>query len=154
MKIGPKYKIARRLNAPIFEKTQTQKFAASKERKLVKRGKPKSSFGLQLDEKQKARFSYGVSEKQFKNYVNKVLSLRSGSQNDRMFEMLENRLDNVVYRAGFAPTRAQARQMVSHGHMKVDGTRVTIPSFQVSIGNKVSIRKESQECERSYMDIC
>lgn len=144
MKIGPKYKIARRLGAPIFEKTQTPQFAASKERKQTKGGRPKSSFGMQLNEKQKARFMYGMSEKQFKNYVKKVLNIKGGSQNDRLFEMLEGRLDNVVYRIGFASTRRQARQMISHGHIKVNGARVTIPSFQVSKGDKITVRKESE----------
>lgn len=144
MKIGPKYKIARRLNANIFEKTQTAKFATAKERKQTRGGKPKSSFGMQLNEKQKARLTYGMTEKQFKNYVKKVLESKGESQNDRLFEMLEQRLDNTVFRIGFATTRQQARQIVSHGHIKVNGKKITIPSYHVSKNDKITIRKESQ----------
>lgn len=144
MKIGPKYKIARRLGASIFEKTQTPKFAASKERRNERGGKPKSSFGMQLNEKQKARLTYGITEKQFKNYVKKVLETSGGSQNDKLFAILEERLDNVAYRLGFASTRRQARQMVSHGHIKVNGKKITIPSYHVSKGDKITIRKESE----------
>lgn len=160
MKIGPKYKLARRLGAPIFEKTQTAKFAASKERRASKFSKPKSAFGLQLNEKQKARLTYGTSEKQFKNYVNDILeSMKGGSQTDRLFEVLERRLDNVVYRSGFATTRRQARQLVSHGHIKVNGKKVTIPSFHVKQGDEVVIRKESEtsplfkDLDERYKDI-
>ncbi len=152
MKIGPKYKIARRLNAGIFEKTQTAKFAASKERRKERGGKPKSAFGMQMNEKQKARLTYGITEKQFKNYVKRVLEEGIGNQNDALFEALETRLDNVVYRLGFATTRRGARQMVSHGHIKVNGKRVTVPSFRVAKGDKVTIRKES-EGKALYRDL-
>lgn len=146
MKTGPKYKIARRLGAPIFEKTQTAKFAASKERRGKKMSRPKSAFGLQLNEKQKARLTYGVSEKQFKNYVNKILSTKtSGSQTDKLFELLERRLDNAIYRIGFASTRRHARQIVSHGHITVNGKKVTIPSFSVSKDDKITLRKASEQ---------
>ncbi len=159
MKLGPKYKLARRLGAPIFEKTQTAKFAASKERRKTVFGKPKSAFGLQLNEKQKARFTYGVSEKQFKNYVKMILESKGGSQTDKLFEALERRLDNVAYRLGFALTRRQARQIVSHGHVKVNGRKVTIPSYALKNGDKVTIRKESEgaglfrDLEVRYKDI-
>ncbi len=144
MKLGPKYKLARRLGAPIFEKTQTAKFTASKERRKAVFSKPKSAFGLQLNEKQKARFTYGISEKQFKNYINKVLASKGGSQTEKLFELLEKRLDNAAYRAGFATTRRQARQLVSHGHIKVNGKKITIPSYALSEGDKITIRKESE----------
>lgn len=143
MQIGPKYKIARRLGANIFEKTQTAKFALSKEKKAAKFSKPKSAYGAQLNEKQKARLTYGLSEKQFKNAVNKALEHSGTSQNETLYGMLENRLDNIVFRAGLASTRRQARQMVSHGHIKVNGTKVTIPSYKMSKGDKATIRKES-----------
>jgi len=143
MKLGPKYKIARRLGAPIFEKTQTPKFAASKERRTTKMVRPKSQYGLQLTEKQKARFSYGISEKQFKNYVKKVLESKSGAQNDRLFEVLEKRIDNAVYRIGIATTRRHARQIVSHGHIKVNGVKINIPSYALSKGDKITIRPQS-----------
>jgi len=145
MKIGPKYKIARRLDAPVFEKTQTPKYALSlarKERSDVKgRRKPKSEFGKELLEKQKARFSYGISEKQLRNYVTKAL--RSPEPVQRLFGFLEGRLDNVLYRAGLAKTRSQARQVASHGHTLINNTRVTIPSILLSEGDRVSIRAGS-----------
>jgi small subunit ribosomal protein S4 len=141
MKTGPKYKIARRLGAPIFEKTQTQKYALSLARK-EKRGKrkprAKTEFATQLLEKQKARFSYGITEKQFRNYVLKALS--STEPINKLFSHLEMRLDNVLYRAGLAKTRAQARQAASHGHTLVNGRKVTIPSMALRIGDKITIR--------------
>ncbi|MFA6463790.1 MAG: 30S ribosomal protein S4 [Candidatus Paceibacterota bacterium] len=142
MKIGPKYKIARRLGAGIFEKTQGAKYQARAERRKTKFSRQKTGFGAQLIEKQRARFMYGITDKQFKNYVK--ASLKKGTaQNEGLFQMLELRLDNVVYRAGFADTRRQARQFVSHGHIRVNGKKVNIPSFNVSKGDIVSIRKES-----------
>ncbi len=144
MKIGPKYKIARRLGSPIFEKTQTQKFALSLARKEKSRKftKQKSEFGLQLIEKQKTRLTYGIGERQFKNYVGTALKSKEPLQ--KLYSILESRLDNVLYRAGFAKTRAQARQAASHGHTLVNGRRVTIPSIQLSEGDTVSIRAGSQ----------
>ncbi len=135
MKTGPKYKIARRLGAPIFEKTQTAKFEKSKERRQKSFGKAKSAFGTQMNEKQKARLTYGVSERQFKNYVKGILESKSTNQNDKLFEVLESRLDNAVMRAGFAATRRHARQVVSHGHIVVNGTKTTIPSYKLRVGD-------------------
>ena len=147
MRTGPKYKIARRLGAPIFEKTQTAKFKASAERESFskkKRGGPRSDFGKQLIEKQKARFTYGISEKQFSNYVNKVIESKSTTPVVEIFQALETRLDNVVYRLGLVPTRRFARQAVSHGHILVNGRRLTIPSFVVKAGDQISIREGSK----------
>ncbi len=143
---GPKYKIARRLGAPIFEKTQTQKYAMRLERKGKKRGfsKPKSEFAIQLNEKQKARFTYGLSERQFSNYVKEALEKKTPKTTQTIFEFLERRLDNTVYRMGFATTRSGARQMVSHGHIMVNGKRVNVPSLRLSVGDKVEIRTASQ----------
>ena len=145
MKIGPKYKIARRLGAPIFEKTQTPKYTLSlarKERIAGRgRGKPKSEFGRELIEKQKARFSYGLTEKQFKNYVEKAL--RSQEPVQKLFSLLESRLDNVLFRSGLSKTRAQAHQIASHGHVMVNKKRVTIPSIFLSEGDEVSLRPSS-----------
>jgi len=147
MIIGPKYKIARRLGAPIFEKTQTQKYALSQARKEKsgKRGfaRPKSNFGLQLLEKQKARFTYCVTEKQFSKYVKNALGTKAGNPVNELFETLELRADNVAYRAGFASTRLAARQVVSHGHMFVNGKRITIPSMQLGLSDSISIRPAS-----------
>ncbi len=144
MKIGPKFKLARRLGAPIFEKTQGPKYAASlsrKEKNDQMPTRPKSEFGKQLIEKQKARFSYGVMEKQFAKYVKQ--SLGAGDPTERLFYALESRLDNVIYRAGFAKTRLQARQMASHGHTTVNGRRVTIPSMALREGDVVGVREGS-----------
>jgi len=143
MKIGPKYKIARRLGAPIFEKTQTPKYALSLARKersgrSGRRGRPKSEYGLALIEKQKARFSYGLGEKQFRNYVNKAL--RSPDPTKTLFSFLESRLDNVLFRAGLAKTRPQARQTASHGHVMINNTRVTVPSILLSKGDTITLR--------------
>lgn len=147
MRIGPKYKIARRLGAPIFEKTQTPKYALSLARKERSdnrgRRKPKTEFGRELLEKQKARFSYGISERQFRNYVNRAL--RSKDPVQSLFSILESRLDNVLYRAGLAKTRAQARQAASHGHTMINGARVTIPSILLSKGDTISLGAGSAE---------
>lgn len=145
MIIGPKYKLARRLGAPVFEKTQTQKFNLSKERKTAKFSKPKSAYGAQLAEKQKARFMYGISEKQFKNYVKKILNRKSNNPQGELFEAIETRLDNTVYRAGFARTRREARQMVSHGHITVNGRRVNVPSYVVDQKEIIAVKPGSNE---------
>ncbi len=148
MKIGPKYKIARRLGAPVFEKTQTPKYALSlarKEKNFNSKGrrKSKSEFGQALLEKQKARYSYGISEKQFRTYVTKAL--HSSDPVQRLFSILESRLDNVLYRSGMAKTRAQARQIASHGHILINNTRVTIPSILLSQNDVVGIRTGSAQ---------
>lgn len=142
---GPKFKIARRLGAPIFEKTQTQRFKNSAEKKAGK-GKPKkagTNFAIQLVEKQKARFTYGISEKQFKNYVKKIIESKIANPHETLFVDLENRLDNVVYRIGLGSTRSFTRQLVSHGHIRVNNKPVNIPSFKVSKGDVISIREIS-----------
>ncbi|MBP6926451.1 MAG: 30S ribosomal protein S4 [Candidatus Pacebacteria bacterium] len=147
MKIGPKYKICRRLGAQVFEKCQTPKFVAAESNKKGgkgKRGKAATNFAIQLLEKQKVRFSYGVSEKQFYNYVKKALVVKKGAPTEKLSESLERRLDNVVYRLGLANSRALARQMVAHGHFVVKGKRVTVPSYNTSVGDVISIREGSR----------
>lgn len=149
MKIGPKYKIARRLGPAVFEKTQTQKFQLSEARhakkKSDKRPKQLSDFGLQLIEKQRVRFSYGITERQLSNYVIKALEAKGGSAPEKLFGMLETRLDNVVYRLGIAHTRRLARQMVSHGHFVVNGKRTTVPSYTVHVGDVITAREGSKK---------
>lgn len=144
---GPKYKIARRLGAPIFEKTQTAKYKLSESKKMKTRGRGKAStnFALQLTEKQKARFTYGVSEKQFRNYVKKIIDSKVTSPHEKLYEALETRLDNVVTKIGLATTRAFGRQLVSHGHILVNGKKVTIPSYHVSKDEVISIREGSKK---------
>ena len=144
MKIGPRYKIARRLGSAVFDKTQTQKFALSeaKRTKAVKgRRKQVSEYAQQLLEKQKIRYTYGVTEKQFENYVKEAIATKGVSSADALQEYLEVRLDNVVYRIGLAPTRQASRQMVSHGHCLVNGKRVTDQTNKLKIGDKITIRE-------------
>jgi small subunit ribosomal protein S4 len=102
-----------------------------------------SEYGLQLAEKQKAKFIYGVNEKQFRNMFKEANRL-DGNTGSNLVELLERRLDNVVYRMGFATTRAFARQLVNHGHILVDGKRVDIPSYRIKPGQKVEIREKSK----------
>ncbi len=145
MKIGPRYKIARRLQTPVFEKTQTQKFALRSERKTQgKRPGTKSDYGLGLMEKQKARFSYGLTSKQFSKYVERAIE-KKGSSGELLVNLLESRFDNVALRAGFATTRQAARQMTSHGHLTINGKIVTIPSYQVKVGDVIGIREGSKK---------
>lgn len=143
-----KYKVCRRLGAGIFEKCQTQKFLAvatigSKGAK--KKHSRVSDYGAQLIEKQKVRFLYGVREKQFRNYVNEATAHVSKKQSPTtvLSSLLESRLDNAVYRLGFAASRAQARQLVSHGHFTVNGKKMDIPSYSVAVGDMISIREGS-----------
>ncbi len=103
-----------------------------------------SEYGMQLREKQKAKFMYGVSEKQFRRLF-KEAARRDGNTGEVLIQLLEQRLDNVVYRMGFATTRAFARQLVNHGHVLVDGKRVDIPSFRVKPGQKIEIKEKSKK---------
>jgi small subunit ribosomal protein S4 len=147
MKIGPKFKIAKRLGAPIFEKTQTQKFSLSeaKQGRTAKR-KPgqMSDYKRQLIEKQKMQFTYGITEKQLRRYVDEAL-VKGDQPVVSLFTRLETRLDNVVYRLGIAKTRRFARQMVSHGHILVNGIRTTIPSQKIKVGDVITIREGSKQ---------
>lgn len=148
MKIGPRYKIARRLGSAVFDKTQTQKFALSEAKHAPKtKGKRKqlSEYGQQLLEKQKIRYTYGVAEKQFENYVKEALATKGASSADMLHEFLEVRLDNIVYRLGLAPSRQASRQMVSHGHFLVNGKRVTVPSYRMKTGDKFAVREGSKK---------
>ncbi len=107
------------------------------------RGRTKDSeYSLQLREKQKARFAYGVLEKQFRRYYQEASRL-PGKTGDMLLQILESRLDNVIYRAGFANTRRQARQMVNHGHILVNGQKVDIPSFRVTPFDVIDVREKS-----------
>ncbi len=147
MIIGPKYKICKRLGASVFEKCQTPKYqlaeARAPRRTKGKRGGA-TDFGAQLIEKQKARFTYGLSESQFSRYVFEAMEKKGGSSASNLVNRLEARLDNVVFRAGFARTRRMARQLVSHGHIMVNGKRMTVPSHMVVIGDLVAARPESR----------
>ena len=144
-----KYKIARRLGAKVYEKTQSQKFMLSEQKRgKARTGRPRrpTDYGLALIQKQRVRFSYGISEKQFSNSVKKAFdSAKTGAiPADTLFVLLEKRLDNVVYRAGIANTRAFARQLVTHGHITVNGKKIDVPSYSVRKGDKISIREGSK----------
>ena len=108
-----------------------------------KRRSASSEYGNQLKEKQKIKFLYGLRERQFKNLVLKAISAKSAETSRRITELLESRLDNIVYRLGFASSRNAARQMVGHGHIVVGGKKTDIPSRQIKIGQIVSIRPQS-----------
>lgn len=144
MKIGPRYKIARRLGADLFEKTQSPKYALRAGRG-TRRGYGRSDFGAQLLEKQRARMLYGIGERQFKRYVRDALARKTVRDDAALLQTFETRLDNVAYRLGFAPTRAAARQLVSHGHLTVNGRRVTVPSYSVRIGDCLRVRAGSAQ---------
>jgi small subunit ribosomal protein S4 len=146
--IGPMTKKSRRLGVDLvggdaaFEK---RPYAPGQHgRARVK----ESEYRNQLQEKQKARFTYGVMEKQFHNYY-KEASRRPGKTGDNLLQLLECRLDNVVYRAGFARTRRHARQLVVHGHFRVNGHKVDIPSYQVAAHDVIDVREKSLEMTRS-----
>lgn len=146
MKIGPKFKIAKRLGAPIFEKTNSQKFALSQARagRTRKHGGQMSDYKRQLIEKQKMRFTYGITEKQLQRYVNEAVN-KSHQPVTVLMERLESRLDNVVYRLGLAKTRRLARQVVSHGHIFLNGKRMNVPSHRVRTGDVISVREGSRQ---------
>ncbi len=110
------------------------------------RRKKVSEYGAQLKEKQKVRFIYGVLEKQFRHYFEKASNMK-GVTGENMLSLLELRLDNVVYRLGLAKTRRMARQVVGHGHIRVNGNKVDIPSYQVKVGDVITLRQRSQEYE-------
>ncbi len=148
MKIGPKYKIAKRLGAPVFEKTQTQKFALSeskKSKRQSKRRKQITDYGLRLIEKQKGRYSYALSERSFERLVRQAMKQKGKEIPDALFESLEKRLDSVLNRSGFGPTRLFCRQLISHGHIMVNDRKVTIPSYKLKVGDTVTIKPRSLE---------
>jgi len=145
-----KYKIARRLGAGVFEKTQGQKFMLSEQKRSKARtGRPKrpTDYGMSLIKKQRVRFSYGVSEKQFRKYVDMAMAgAKSGAAPaDTLFKTIERRFDNVVYRAGIATTRAFARQLTTHGHLLVNGKKLDVPSYLVREGDVISLREGSKD---------
>ena len=145
---GPKVKISRRLGVNIFENDKGSKALNKRpyppgEHGRSRRRQP-SEYLLQLQEKQKARFSYGLSERQFRNLYEEA-NRRPGVTGENMLRFLELRLDNMVFRAGWASTRPQARQFVSHGMVNVNGRRVDIPSYRVRKGDVISLRDKSRQ---------
>lgn len=140
---GPTWKIARRLGYSISESgKELKKRPYAPGQHGQRRGKL-SDYGSQLQEKQKVRFTYGVSEKQLVKTFKEAGKLQ-GKHGENFLKLLEARLDNIVYRLGFASTRAQARQLVNHGHILVDGKKVDIPSYRLVPGQKIELREKSK----------
>lgn len=140
---GPNNKQARRVSFSILENGKDiakRPYGPGQHGKDKKR-KP-SNYSIQLTEKQKVRFMYGISEKQFEKLVNESGKMK-GVHGENLFILLESRLDNLVYRAGFATTRRGARQLVNHGHITVNGKKVNIPSYRVKIGDVISLKESS-----------
>lgn len=145
--IGPKSKIARKFGEAIFgpDKVLSKKNYPPGQHGNNRRKKT-SEYGIQLREKQKAKYTYGVLEKQFRNMYEKAQS-NPGVTGVILLQLLESRLDNIVYRLGFAPTRAGARQLVSHKHITVDGKVVNIASYHVRPGQVVAVREKNKSME-------
>ncbi len=142
--IGPKSKIARKFGEPIFgpDKAQARRNYAPGQHGNSRKRKT-SEYGTQLKEKQKAKYTYGVLERQFRNLFEKAETSK-GVTGEVLLQLLESRLDNVVYRLGIAKTRAAARQLVSHRHITVDGKVVNIPSYSVKQGQVIAVRERDK----------
>ena len=141
----PRYKTARRLGASVYEKTQTPKFTLRTQQRSTKKGfsRQRTDYGVKVLEKQRVRFSYGLNERQFSRYVREANESGTKNHEEFLYSSFESRLDNVIYRSGFAPTRQSARQMVSHGHILVNGKKTNMPSFKVSPQDVIAIRAGS-----------
>lgn len=148
---GPAWKVSRRLGFSVLE--NGKEFAQGKNGKERRNYAPGqhgqrraklSEYGVQLKEKQRVRFTYGVNERQFRRFFDLAGKMK-GSRGDNFMILLETRLDNLVYRLGFATTRRQARQLVTHGHFTVDGNKVDIPSFIVKPGQTIAVKESSRK---------
>jgi len=146
--IGPKSKIARKFKEPIYgpDKAYEKKNYPPGQHGQNKRRRKVSEYGIQLAEKQKAKYTYGILEKQFKNTFLKATS-KKGITGEILLQLIESRLDNVIYRLGLAPTRNAARQLVSHRHITVNGKVVNIPSYELLQGDVVAVRERSKSLE-------
>ncbi|MBT3543356.1 30S ribosomal protein S4 [Flavobacteriaceae bacterium] len=142
---GPKTKIARKFGEPIFgddKSFEKRNYPPGQHGNARRRGK-KSEYAVQLMEKQKAKFTYGILERQFRNLFEKA-SRNKGVTGEVLLQLCESRLDNVVYRLGLSPTRSGARQLVSHRHITINGSILNIPSYQVKVGDVVGVREKSK----------
>jgi small subunit ribosomal protein S4 len=145
---GPKTKIARKFGEAIFGEDKSfekRNYPPGQHGNNRRRGK-KSEYAIQLAEKQKAKYTYGVLERQFRNMFKKATASH-GITGEVLLQQCESRLDNVVYRMGISPTRSGARQLVSHRHITVNGEKVNIPSYQVQPGDVVGVREKSKSLE-------
>ena len=142
---GPSWKKARRLNYSILggEKELAKRPYAPGQHGQVR--KKITEYGTQLQEKQRVRYVYGLTEKQFRKTFDEAKKIKTGKQGVNFLFLLESRLDNLVYRAGFARTRQQARQLVTHGHITLDGHKADIPSIRVKPGQVISIKESSKK---------
>lgn len=145
---GPRSKIARKFGEPIFgpDKYLDRKNFPPGQHGMNKKRKKTSEYGVQLREKQKVKYTYGLLERQFRNFFEKAAS-QTGITSLVLLQMLESRLDNVVYRLGVAPSRPAARQLVSHRHITVNGNVVNIPSFLLRPGDIIGVREKSKSLE-------
>lgn len=142
---GPKTKIARKFGEAIFgddKSFEKRNYPPGQHGNARRRGK-KSEYAIQLNEKQKARYTYGILERQFRNMFKKA-NAAPGITGEVLLQMCESRLDNVVFRMGISPTRAGARQLVTHSHITVNGEKVNIPSYQLKAGDVVGVREKSK----------
>lgn len=145
---GPKSKIARKFREPIFgpdKALERKNYPPGQHGASRRRGK-QSEYAIQLMEKQKVKYTYGVLEKQFRNLFGRA-SAKGGITGDNLLKLLEARLDNTVYRLGIAPSRSSARQLVSHKHITVNGEVVNIPSYQLRAGDVIAVREKSKSLE-------
>lgn len=146
---GPKSKIARRFRDPIFgpdKSLDKRQYGPGQHGPNKRRGGKQSEYSIQLGEKQKAKYTYGILERQFSNMFEKASAMK-GITGEILLQLCESRLDNVIYRMGVAPTRRAARQFVSHKHITVNGEIVNIPSYQVKIGEVIGVREKSKSLE-------
>ncbi len=145
---GPKTKIARKFKEPIYgpDKYFEKKNYAPGMHGNNKRRKKLSEYGTQLQEKQKAKYTYGILEKQFKNIFHKA-TRKKGITGEILLQLIELRLDNVVYRLGIAPTRNAARQLVTHCHIVVNGSVVNVPSYELKVGDLIAVRERAKSLE-------
>ena len=142
---GPKTKIARKFGEPIFgiDKSFEKRNYPPGQHGVSKRRGKKSEYSIQLMEKQKAKFTYGILERQFRNLFDKA-SRSKGVTGEVLLQLCESRLDNLVYRFGLSPSRSGARQLVSHRHITVNGSIVNIPSYQLKVGDIIGVREKSK----------
>ncbi len=142
---GPKSKIARKFNDPIYgpDKFLEKKAFPPGQHGANKRRKKQSEYGIQLQEKQKAKYTYGILERQFRN-VFKLATRKKGITGENLLKLIEARLDNTVYRLGISPTRSGARQLVSHRHITVNGSIVNVASYSLKEGDVVGVREKSK----------
>ena len=145
---GPSTKIARKFGEPIFgaDKDFEKRNYPPGQHGLASKRKKKSEYGTQLKEKQKVKYTYGLLEKQFRNLYERASRMK-GQKGENLIILLESRLDNLVYRMGIAPTRAAARQLVSHAHITLNGAVCNIPSAHVKPGDVVAVRERSKSLE-------